>query len=659
MHKLPFFIHALLVTGVVTPVSFAAQPVETIAPVVVTATRSETTTLTVPASIEVITRDEIARTGAPTLGDLLRGRGALSVSDLYGDGSEVTVGMRGFSESAHSNTLILVDGRRLNHADIDAPSLSIIPLGDVERIEIVRGSAGTLFGDQAVGGVINIITRQPDRFRARAKGFAGHYGLHGLRASIGERLPNGLFFRLAGEDRQSDNYRDHNALDYRHASAKAGFAHSKGSVYLEYLRTDERLETPGALTPAEAAVDRRQSLPVFSGDVSETDTRVQRLAWDQGITRHWAVEGELSRRRTEGEFITSFRGFPATDANTRDYTHWAFTPRLVGEWSSARGTYLMTLGYDRERADLEFLIPGFFGLKRDNEQDVEGLYGQAVVPLVEGLSVTLGARWAQVENAITDSSAFPNGVRIDDDITVTELGFNYRPDEAWRLFLRRDGNFRFAKVDELAGAAPGTVLDTQTGVSWEAGAEFSARNYEVRALLYRLRLEDEIAYDPTAPGPFAPFSLGANVNFDETLRRGLVLEGTYRVSSDLRVEGAYTFTDARFESGVFAGNRVSYVPENTLRVALDYRLGHGWGVHGEFVGVDEQFLSGDNANRQGKQAGYGVLNMAVELADGPLTVGARINNLTGTEYAGFATSFGSVWPAPGTNVQVTASYEFQ
>ncbi|NOQ87761.1 MAG: TonB-dependent receptor plug domain-containing protein, partial [Gammaproteobacteria bacterium] len=151
---------AIATAGISLP-AFSEVTATQIPSVVVSAARTEQSTLTTPASITVITRKQIEDSGSTHIVEVLRGQGGVQIKDLYGDGSRATVDMRGFGDSAGSNTLILIDGRRLNNPDIGAPDLNSIALDDVERIEVVQGSAGVLFGDQAVGGVINIITRKP------------------------------------------------------------------------------------------------------------------------------------------------------------------------------------------------------------------------------------------------------------------------------------------------------------------------------------------------------------------------------------------------------------------------------------------------------------------------------------------------------------------
>ena len=143
---------------------------------VVSAARTEQSTVTIPATINIISRQEIEASGASNVSEVLRNQGGIYLTDFFGAGTHSSVAMRGFSSStAASNTLVIVDGRRLNNIDLSAPDLNSISIKDIERIEIIQGSAGTLYGDQAVGGVINIITKVPEQARKEIQLSAGSY----------------------------------------------------------------------------------------------------------------------------------------------------------------------------------------------------------------------------------------------------------------------------------------------------------------------------------------------------------------------------------------------------------------------------------------------------------------------------------------------------
>ena len=142
---------------------FAQEKEVTLEEVVVTATRDAEEIRKIPANVTVITKEEIEQTHARTVVDVLRDKVDVVVTDFYGNGKSSAVDIRGFGETGPLNTLVLVDGRRVNEIDLSGVDWSQIPLDQVERIEIVRGAGSVLYGDNAVGGVINIITKKPEK----------------------------------------------------------------------------------------------------------------------------------------------------------------------------------------------------------------------------------------------------------------------------------------------------------------------------------------------------------------------------------------------------------------------------------------------------------------------------------------------------------------
>lgn len=133
--------------------------------VVVTATRTAVTTDATLAPIEVIDRDAIARSQAGSLGELLRGRAGINLSNQGGVGKLSTLFVRG-AESDH--VLVLVDGVRIGSATSGLASFQDLPVALIDRIEIVRGPRSSLYGSDAIGGVIQIFTRRdqgPAAFR--------------------------------------------------------------------------------------------------------------------------------------------------------------------------------------------------------------------------------------------------------------------------------------------------------------------------------------------------------------------------------------------------------------------------------------------------------------------------------------------------------------
>src|SRR5437867_5995526 len=146
-------------------------------------------TIVTGASTTVITRAEIERSPGQTVQDVLAREPGIQVTSLFGsvNGVQTTVDMRGFGATSTANTLVLINGRRLNDIDIAGVDFSTIPLNSIERIEITRGNSGAvLYGDGAVGGVINIITKTGVNLppSARVQGQLGSYRYGEANASF-------------------------------------------------------------------------------------------------------------------------------------------------------------------------------------------------------------------------------------------------------------------------------------------------------------------------------------------------------------------------------------------------------------------------------------------------------------------------------------------
>ena len=141
--------------------------------------------------------------------------------------------MRGFGGTAQSNVAVLIDGRKINPAtDTASLYLNSIDLDNVQQIEIVEGSAGVLYGNQAVGGLINVITRKPERRSRRLTLGAGSYDSWELLASLSERLGDSAGLSLEAHKRDSDNYRDANASRMERIDTRLQVDHHRGRSHV-------------------------------------------------------------------------------------------------------------------------------------------------------------------------------------------------------------------------------------------------------------------------------------------------------------------------------------------------------------------------------------------------------------------------------------------
>lgn len=633
--------------------------------VLVTAQRAEIDAAGVPVSVAVIDREAIEASTARHVVDLLRGTGGIQVSDLFGDGSQARIDMRGFGPTAANATLVMVDGRRLNNPDLGAPDLNSIALKDVERIEVLQGSAATLYGDQAVGGVVNVVTREPREFSAGVELDYGAFNRRALRARAANAHDNGLSWRLSAERRQSDNYRDFNEQHYANVFARVGWTHARGEVFAELGFVDEDLQTPGALFLDQVRADRRQAQN--PADFVNTDTRSLRLGLRQQLLPDWTLLAEYTQRSSDSDGQLSFGGFPNGLQLKRQHAEW--TPRLVGSLPFLGEDASITIGADIMRTDYRLFSD--VGVTLDDQEQFS-VYARASLPLSDTLVLTLGARHADVNNALFASTSFlgvslPAGTRIDDDANAAEIGLAWQFRDGWRAFARVESNFRFANADEYSGIAnfnvfpfpaPLPVPTTQTGVSWDLGVEWRGDATALTLVGYRLDIDDEIGFEPSS---------GQNFNIGDSRRYGFNLSGRWQPLEGLHLSGSYAFIDGEMTSGRFDGRDITFAARHSGRVQAHYAHRSGLSLASELVAVDERVLAGDFDNALSALPGYAVVNARVGYRWQGVSVNLSVNNLLDKRYSDAGASgfdfrdpffpvVATLFPAPDRNLMLSVGY---
>ncbi|MBU3932749.1 MAG: TonB-dependent receptor plug domain-containing protein, partial [Proteobacteria bacterium] len=235
----------------------------TLEEVVVTATRDREEIRKVPAHVSVITEDEIKKSGATTVVELLDKLEGIYVRSYSGNPAQSIIDMRGFGgENPFGKTLIMLDGRRMNRPDMSGINWLQVPINMIERIEVVRGPGSVLYGDAAIGGVVNIITKKgegPPKFNASF--LAGSYGLHNERIGVSGAADK-WSYALTGENNFSFGYRDRSKLSSQGGGFDLGYNASDFlnlSLGASFNKTDYQL--PGALTKAQMEQNRRQYQP--------------------------------------------------------------------------------------------------------------------------------------------------------------------------------------------------------------------------------------------------------------------------------------------------------------------------------------------------------------------------------------------------------------
>jgi outer membrane cobalamin receptor len=239
--KYGFMAVCVVVSGMVFVSGARAEEADVKLPeVVVTATKTEKDPKDVTQSVTVITADDIKKSGATTAGEAIQNTVGMRIRDNGPEGAEASVSIRG---ATSAQVLVLLDGRRLNSPRTGGYNLSDlpVPLDSIERIEIVRGPSSALYGADAAGGVVNIITKKPKESKTTAEASAGSHGydLLAIRNQGSVRL---FSYSLSADRETSDGYRANSNLDQARTGGSIGYdfsADSRLDVRVDYLSKEQ------------------------------------------------------------------------------------------------------------------------------------------------------------------------------------------------------------------------------------------------------------------------------------------------------------------------------------------------------------------------------------------------------------------------------------
>ncbi|MBV9575452.1 MAG: TonB-dependent receptor, partial [Gammaproteobacteria bacterium] len=582
---------------------------ETIVPAVIIKTHKEMTNGSLTNSpISFITDKQILLSGATSLTEVLQNSGEIQLQDMVGNGSQAALSMRGFGTNASSNSLLLINDIPITNPDLMPPNLNIIPIEQIKAIKIISGSESVLYGDQAVGGVVDLITQQKTREKAAISCRTGSY--HQQECYVALYAHSLLDANITATKKHSDNYREHNHYDQQLLTGNLAQHYSRGDWRFDYTIAKEKMQYPGALTLAEVHQNRRQA--ANTTDFFTDQNNFFQLQHKQTWTPHWQSELAIASRRMDGNGVlySPFKQSRQT---------FFIKPLIKGNWQDL----LVTSGVDFQHD--HYLLASTFGTTEDKQQKYS-VFSIIDIPMSTQLLFSAGVRGALQE---THAQSFSLSNTLNRAFAST-AGFSYQLMPQMRFYLRRAESFRFPKADENADTlATVNGLRTQRGVAYESGISSQQENFSGKLGVFQLQLKDEIAFDPTQT-PLAPF--GTNRNLDRTTRTGFTLSGKKQITEKIAVDSQYNFVNARFQDGLNKGNRIPLVAENILRAGIHYQLATHWNVYSAAIYTGNNYAANDDANIAGKNGGYTIYNFNVRYDYHQFNASFHINNIFNKYY---------------------------
>ncbi|MBD3296932.1 MAG: TonB-dependent receptor plug domain-containing protein [Candidatus Omnitrophica bacterium] len=631
-------------------------------------------------NVTLITREEIERLQPRDVQDILDKVPGVTVNRLFDNPKDNQVDIRGFGETGPMNTLVLIDGRRINQVDLSGADLSQIDVDCVERVEIIRGAGTVLYGDNATGGVINIVTRR------------GAPGQHHL-----------LYTQEFG------SYRYH----------KESFQARGGEKVLDYFLNMSFQDTDGfRLNGGYEAVD------VFTG-VTLRPSDNFRLDFSSGYHKDWyGMPGALYDINLQSDGMKGSR-FPDSKAKTEEY-YFETTPVLTTSTGSHEIMLSGFFSYRHRRSNSRSV--GFNVYESDHHigtWDVRPkaeirsymFEGKAVNTLVAGVDMFSSTdrirsgdiRFTNSQVEITKRSVgiyASDSVVIDDSFILNggvrgqwaeygfdqsrpiheydtrslremavEAGIGYKYNARSQVYANYSRSYRMPATDEFFQSAyealdystwplPPTVrvfpavintdLEHQLACNFEIGVKdntYGPLNLDLA--YYFIDTKDEIYYDPVN---------FMNENYPRTFRHGLELNAALRVHEYVRAYLNYAHQRAFFAGGKFASNDIPLVPNN--KVTLGAALGPIYGFSADMLMnyVGSRYPVSDQFNSSARLKAYTTVDMIFKYSVECLEAFIRVDNIFDKEYFSSGTrNFAgntAFYPGPERSVRAGVSLRF-
>src|SRR5262245_10466605 len=596
----------VLVLGLARPL-LAQEPgeeIKKVEPVVVTATKIETSQAQLGAAVTVITDEEIRELNFNRLEEALRQVPGVEVQTSGSPGKATSIRIRG---SSPQQVLVLFDGLRIQSPTLGSTDLAELTLNAIDRIEIVRGPQSTLYGADAIGGVVNIITKKgqgPPSSAVWLEG--GNYGTFHGQANV-QGAYKGFNFNLTGGYYRTAGQFENDESKQPSLTGRVGYDFPwGGELAVSGMWSQTKLQLPISST----------SPTVFDPNSrNDLETWLFNIAYVQKIFDWWSVRGRYGQWANNSDF----RDAPppsddiviGSEIDTRRLEAELLNTFTMGKWNT------LTVGLEARQEYGRNRTTGDFPTSFSTVLNTFSVFAQDEISLFDRLFLGGGIRWE-------DNDVFGTSLtgRASAAFLIKETGSKLR--FAWGQ------GFRAPTINDLFFPGFGNPdLKPEQSVSWEFGVDQKLWKDRVRlgGTYFHSNFTDliQVAFDPTT-GFFIPSNVG------EARIQGFEAYATVDPLPWLSGYVNYTYLDAK---DLETGRELRRVPRNTWNVGAAVTPHERLRLFIQANVVSSQ-LESDFAGRNPRYyridvgGTWRILGRAGHLAGIELT--ARINNVTNQRY---------------------------
>ncbi len=646
--------------------------------VVVSATKTEAQRKDVPSAVIVVDDADIQESAATSVGDLLGGETGLDwrTRGNYG-GAAQAIHIRGMGADA---TQVLVNGVTVNSPSLGTADVGRIPMNAIERIEVVKGSGSVLYGSGAMGGLVNIITKEPRRDQMDLKVSAGYGSESTYRLSAGQGMfvHGDLGYYLTANRTETDGFRDNSDLTQNDASLKLVLDKGENlniSLYGDII--DRENGRPGAMPPAGTAPFSVNGVGVYSddaasllNDTNETDKHL--VLKVQSRPLHW-LGFNFQTDYTAMESINDNRYYDAYTAGNLPGSKTEVVNDIFGvegnfEINPFNGATLLIgaqyKSYDWENTSITLDGYGNESSRWAGSADLHttGLFAEAQYRPVRYVKMSAGVR--NEDHSEFGTEVLPRAGVIINPFETTALKFN-----TGKHFKAPTPNDLFWPLEDWGygmGAQGNPDLEPETGWHWDACLEQTLADEKIFFSLthFNWDIDDKIEWEPDANFFYRPENLSHYEAYGWEVGTRIGPFHNTTLSLD------YTYTSAKEQKADGVKRQARYTADNIFKAGLTYWFDFGLDLTTTIRYTDERpavYANDTDSVPAEMLASYWTVDLkANQRLSGNWTMSCQMNNLldesydTDSEafYDQFGTGSWAKYPGAGRSVFVAATYEY-
>ncbi|WP_331773907.1 TonB-dependent receptor plug domain-containing protein [Sulfurospirillum sp. 1612] len=594
-------------------------PPQELAPVVVISKAIKVKSLNAPFASEIYTNAQIKRSNSQNLYDFLNTQTSISTMPSFGNQFTQKLDLRGYGvENGYENIVVNVDGKRLNNIDLTPQLLSSIPLEDIQKIEIIKGSGSVEYGDGANAGVINIMTK--NHTGVGVKTYIGSNGLRYGALALGIKKEK---FSISGYvDGMQSNGEKEIALDGTKNDSSSTNKGIKGiftpteNVTLHLGKTFSKMhfKYPNALT-WEQYNQSANSIPASSYG---TDYSEQSLSSD---VLSYGLKYKLNKKIT-----IAFQG--TNEDKTSDF----ITYNSINYYDYK--TYDTKIYYTQDGFKSVLGIQQFDGERYNDTKSTQknnlGYYAKVDYQKNHS-TISFGARGERVDYRYHTASSELSDRYF---LQAYDMGYNYEFDKISSIFINANQSFQAPDVDRFFNAFTNTFngfIKPMKVQTLNMGYNYLGYPNKTKISLFYSKIKDEIYYNGATY---------TNTNLDKTRKYGFEVYDKYNIFYNIALSVNYAFVKTKIVSdsanASIVGNEIPGVAAHNIKLSLMYKPTYRLNVVLSHIYKSKAYAMSDFEENLGKMPSYNSTDLSITYHYKQFQYFAKINNIFGRKNALFA-----------------------